>query len=344
MKGGLSCGRLTTVLMVWGAWGAGSRCSPKETATDGEFTVLTSFPFIAWNLTEAHPHFVETLLAIGENTRAPGISSVRVILDRYQQFPTSREYHSADLDANATESLRRQVREAQELRRDRLDSIATWDDLEKLTAHVYGDQPTYSQIFRYASYALAGKLVILTNADVVFRNLHVFDSAVLTEKPVVLLLAVRKPTGKFAATCGSDGIQRVIDRCDKLAWSFDSYIFQSPITATARWDLFEEISPHPVYMNDNAAEHRTAAFLLASGYDLYQACLFNVSEHWHCLSKMHDTNGTQTVEPIDGDRHVTRRGFAKIRPTHDIPGIRCGSPVSTLHDNLLPPNWMDLIN
>ena len=341
------------VLLLGVAWGGSlhekpaivpEHCTPASEARDGEFTVLTSLPFIARDLTGAHPHFVETLLALGENTRMKGVVEVRVILDRYQQAGSSKEYHVHGLDQNATESLRSQVRQAQEMRRERLDAAASETELKKLTAHVFGNQPTYGQMFRYASYALYGKLVILTNADVVFRNLDVFDAGALEKSRTVLLLAVRKPTGAFAESCGDDGMLRVIDRCDKLAWSFDSYIFHAPVVATARWDLLEEISPNPVYMNDNAAEHRTAAFLLASGYNLYQACLYNVSEHWHCLSKMHHTKGNKNVEPVDGDPRVTRRGFAQIKPAKDFPGIRCDTPSSELHNNLLPVNWKVLVN
>jgi len=322
-------------------------CTDEEEATDGLFTLLTSIPFVGCGSTHRekcanpHPHFLEALLAIAENSKNAHIEEIRVLVDRFSAGGPS---HSRELDDNATAALREEIAENQAELAHRMDVEATAMDLTKVTAHVFGEQPTSAQLFRYASYALSRRVVLLTNADVVFRNLNFLDgSAFLTpDRLFVLAFAVRKPTGNFAATCQDLNI--VIDRCDNLAWSFDAFAFASPLVASARWDLLEEVSPQPVYMNDNAAEHRVNSFLLHSGYDVYQPCLYNFTEHWHCQSKMHHTKGEYNVAPVDGGQDAFR-GFGRIKPTRDFPGLRCGCATpSVLHDNLLPDNWRDIVN
>jgi len=330
---------------------AARACTEAGQAEAPQLTILASLPFVSLNLDQAHPHLIETLLALGENTRSPHVVEVRVVLDRHFPSPTNgvvkRDLHKRDLDKNATWDLQQQIALAQREHSERLDEIASQEQLQKIQAHVFGQQPTYAQLFRYANYALVDRIVVLTNADVVFRNFQSLDAGAFYGKHGVdpnfmLILAVRKPTGKFAETC--EDMERVIDRCDNLAWSYDSYVFKSPITATARYDMLEEISPHPIYMNDNAAEHRVGAFLLMSGIAVYQACLYNFTEHWHCNQKMHHAKGNYNVEPVDGNPDETRMGFADIRPTYDFPGLKCGSKSSPLHANLLPKNWQSLVN
>jgi len=220
---------------------------------------------------------------------------------------------------------------------------ASEEDILKVRAHVYNEQPTYAQLLRYASYALPQQMVLLSNADVVFRRLNILDAAAFPSgRLLALALAVRKPMGNFAATCEDTRV--VIDRCDNHGWSFDAFLFRSPIVAGARWDLLEEVRPQPVYMNDNGSELRCAAFLINSGYEIYQPCLFNMTEHWHCKAKMHHLKGDADVNAWDGDKRELYRGWGTIKPVTDFPGLRCGAEASELHESLLPDDWLDLVN
>mmetsp|Transcript_16433 Transcript_16433/g.49674 ORF Transcript_16433/g.49674 Transcript_16433/m.49674 type:complete len:362 (+) Transcript_16433:176-1261(+) len=318
-------------------------CSEEEEARDGLFTLLTSVPFVGCRskaCSNPHPHYLEALLAVAENSKNGYIEEIRVLVDR---FAGPGVLHSKELDDNATAALRDEIARNQADLAHRMDVEATALDLTKVTAHVFGEQPTSAQLFRYASYALSRRVVLLTNADVVFRNLNFLDGSAFLNRQFVLAFAVRKPTGNFAATCADLNV--VIDRCDNLAWSFDAFAFYSPLVASARWDLLEELSPQPVYMNDNAAEHRVNSFLLHSGYAVYQPCLYNFTEHWHCQSKMHHTKGEYSVAPVDGGE-AAYRGMGKIKPTLDFPGLRCGRSAlaSELHESLLPDNWRDIVN
>ena len=283
-------------------------------------TILTTLPPLpSWQNGSVNPHLYEILAAIGENARNLYVGEVRVLLDTGPWVVGSPE----KLDDRVTQEVRREILAAQHDLRDRLEAMATDRDLEKIRAHVFGHQPTYAELFRYASYALPGRIVSLMNADVVLRNLHRLDAAAFWRPPPLgLVLTVREPTGPlYEHHCE----RRVADRC--VGWqsagkSYDGFVFATPLPATARYDMLEEFPPIPVYMNEYGAENRAKQFLFASGFDLVNPCLSRIAVHWHCRQKMHHQH-----DRVDVKNHkniILRLGGWPLVPVNkDTRGLTC---------------------
>mmetsp|Transcript_19848 Transcript_19848/g.61430 ORF Transcript_19848/g.61430 Transcript_19848/m.61430 type:complete len:379 (+) Transcript_19848:26-1162(+) len=287
-----------------------------------DVTILTTLPPLpSWQKNASSPHVVEILAALGENARTPRVEEIRVLLDVAPPKTKKRALHTNETDERATADLRKEVRDGQRRVRERLDALATDEELRKITSHVVGFQPTYSELFRYASYALAGRLVILMNADVVLRNLHLLEGTAFDEK-LAMVLTVRTPKSlNFQKHCE----RPVQDRC--VGWtsagkSYDGFVFKSPLPATVRWDMLEEFAPYPVYMNEAGAENRAKQFLTASGYTLVNPCLHHLAEHWHCRRKMHHQD--TRVDVKNHKNIVVRLGGWPIVPvSSNTRGLRC---------------------
>ena len=269
-------------------------------------------------------------MAFGENARSPEIGEIRVLVDEGQ----TSEW--MNLDEEATMQLRRDVKDGQMLNREKLDFLASDVDLQKITAHVYGHQPTYAELFRYASYGLPGRIVALMNADIVLRNMDLIDASAFDDDEdsrLALALTVREATGAFMRECSKEG--RIIDRCNEkgkgTTYSWDGFVFSSPLPATSRYDMLEEFRPVPVYMNEMGAENRAKQFMTASGYDLVNPCYCSLAEHWHCAAKMHrsstrvDPENPSLFYELGGDMGLPSGG-AETR------GIRCGATCNDIPD------------
>ena len=204
-----------------------------------------------------------------------------------------------------------------------LEALATEAELGKLRTTVYGHQPTYAELFRYASIKFPHSVVALLNADVALRNTHRLDLQAFCDRkpgarmtsahvrpPLALVLSTRKPsTRRDPKTC-----RPVVDRCSWAAWrkahasaaaatnlppgrSWDVTIFRAPLLSTADYSLLEVPSPsalstwpdrwqhllRPVYMNSNGAERRAVDFLLRAGYEVRNPCEVIHAEHFHCV-------------------------------------------------------------
>ena len=257
----------------------------------------------------ARSHWREVLLALGANCREAAIGHVRVLLD---------ERADGLLAVNASGYLRDAVSRAQvqdwhgSSQHALLEALATEAELGKLRTTVYGHQPTYAELFRYASIKFPHSVVALLNADVALRNTHRLDLQAFCDRkpgarmtsahvrpPLALVLSTRKPsTRRDPKTC-----RPVVDRCSWAAWrkahasaaaatnlppgrSWDVTIFRAPLLSTADYSLLEVPSPsalstwpdrwqhllRPVYMNSNGAERRAVDFLLRAGYEVRNPC------------------------------------------------------------------------
>mmetsp|Transcript_14096 Transcript_14096/g.42644 ORF Transcript_14096/g.42644 Transcript_14096/m.42644 type:complete len:377 (+) Transcript_14096:71-1201(+) len=329
-------------------------CNPDPLAPTVNLTVLTTIPVPpSWRnetlLTMQRMskrfsgHMQEIMMAFGENSRTPEIGEIRVVLDSGD--PTAVENPLWDgADDVATKQLRADVQEAQRLNADKLDALATDDDVAKITAHVFGRQPTYAEIFRYASYALPNRVVALVNADVVLRNVDALDASAFEddlrsdssslrssgeeEKRLAIALTVRQPSGAFFRAC--DDPKKLVDRCDEkrkgVTYSFDGFVFASPLPATSRFDLLEEEKPIPVYMNEMGAENRAKQFIAASGHQVVDPCFRTLAEHWHCSGKMHHQR--ERVDPANSNLFYALGGDMGLPSAHDSRGLRCAT---TLH-------------
>ena len=284
--------------------------------------VLTTLRSIPTNreLLAARSHWREVLLALGANCREAAIGHVRVLLD---------ERADGLLAVNASGYLRDAVSRAQvqdwhgSSQHALLEALATEAELGKLRTTVYGHQPTYAELFRYASIKFPHSVVALLNADVALRNTHRLDLQAFCDRkpgarmtsahvrpPLALVLSTRKPsTRRDPKTC-----RPVVDRCSWAAWrkahasaaaatnlppgrSWDVTIFRAPLLSTADYSLLEVPSPsalstwpdrwqhllRPVYMNSNGAERRAVDFLLRAGYEVRNPCEVIHAEHFHCV-------------------------------------------------------------
>mmetsp|Transcript_19247 Transcript_19247/g.59384 ORF Transcript_19247/g.59384 Transcript_19247/m.59384 type:complete len:341 (+) Transcript_19247:35-1057(+) len=326
------------VLALACAWArkeaAPSPCNPDQSAPRANVTVLATIPrTTAWeNETKlsVDSHIFEIMLALGENARRENIEEIRVVLDDgppessedFADVNSSSSSSSSSVHAVASRRLRADVSAAQQRFSAKLDAMATETQLQKITAHVLdGRQPTYADLFRYASTALEGRVVALMNADVVLQNLDLLDATAF-DGNFSLVLTVRSPQGAYGAQCGG----RARDRC--VNWlhagsSFDGFVFRTPIPATSRFDLLEDVDPLPVYMNARGAENRAKHFLWASGFDMANPCLVNLAEHWHCSrARMHHQEARVDLPkgqlPPGASQRVPVANYTK--------GLRCPPP------------------
>lgn len=312
----------------------GGSCNNASNATWAPLTLITTLPYIPSSDSAAHIHINESLLAIGENCRSRSIAEIHVLLDT---FPGNDEEASAALRRNvALEQARLPQWKGQPSRTGwRAWYPADFDThLTKIHAHVFGRQPTYSDIFRFASSSLSNRIVGITNADIVLRNPEAIDldSFSTSLAPFALCISVRPPSGPYAGTCRFTRVG-VRDRCvdergrSRGGGSWDVTIFHSPLV-NPRYELLDDLPPTPVYMNQMAGEERAGYFLAESGYRLYNPCKSVIAEHWHCTK--HKTHHAK----FDLARIVNRTtgSFAyNIRPLHggmvvaraDTPGIIC---------------------
>jgi len=317
------------------------KCNPDPWAPRVNVTILTTIPGTpSWRNESKESHVYEIMLALGENSRSAEVGEIRVLLDsgppaESDDNNNNNATNDAVDDAAATRRLREDVAEGQSyFAAEKLDALASRDQLEKVTAHVYGRQPTYAELFRYASYALPHRLVALTNADVVLRNLDLLDASAFTTNTSLLtfVLAVRPPTGAFASACPRKRFPA--DRCEGWwlgGYSFDGFIFHSPLVATARYDFLEDFLPVPVLMNEGCAENRAAQFLSASGYAVVNPCLRNIAEHWHCGPDMHHLGGVRVYVKHPTPEYLALGGNGRVpavKRLDDTPGLRCASSSS----------------
>lgn len=295
-----------------------------ETAARAAVTVLTSLPYIPSGARDVSPHMWEALLALGENARTPEVTEVHVLLD--------------NATGDATSALRKDVARCQ-ANSPQLSRAANGSELAKIRAHVFGHQPTYVELLRYANDNLQG-LVALANADVVLRNLDQIDrDAFDDEPPLVFALSVSLPNEQYLKSCGDDSAlhakDELVDRCNKYVlrgWSWDTYVFKSPLVPDACYDLFTS-EPLPIYMNSMGAENRAGHFFAVSGYHLYNPCQSVVVEHWHCAPKMHgrDPPTGKWIHP-----GLLRAG-TYVAPQRVSRGIRCdGTTKGGPHAQQLP--------
>lgn len=335
---------LVVVGLAWGddprlSWMRDVACA--ETATRAKLTFLTTIMDVPGHTSSAHTF--EILLALGENARTPEILQVHVFLDRL--FGTANAS-----DADATTALRDAIRSTQQTHSSKLDAAADESQLGKIVAHVFGRQPAYVELFRYADRVLSGRLVAVGNADVVLRHLGALDAdAFEQEPPLALVLAVSMPNSRFLDTCKrrSDLLTHdLMDRCSVWSgrgYSWDVEVFKAPLV-NACYELLEFASP--IYMNSIGAENRVGHFLATSGYELFNPCRSLVVEHWHCEAKMHTKEKSISAALLGpggfvGPQTVTRgvrctNATRAIRPSRDVfdvpkePVLSCPAAVAEL--------------
>lgn len=192
--------------------------------------------------------------------------------------------------------LRQAIFECQRQHTDKVDA-ATPKDLEKISAHVFGSQPSYVDMFQYASVQLSGGIVALVNADIVLRNierLHYRSLQAQVGTPLVIVLSISPPTGKYSRQCTSvSGESRCQFWDADYGLSWDAFIFASPLVPSANYSFLDPPSGKlPIYMNTINAENCAGNFLVSSGYTLANPCRSVIAEHWHCMgSKTHHRGG-----------------------------------------------------
>ena len=268
----------------------------------GGVTLLTTIPRITME-PMATDHISETLLAIGENAYRPDVASIVVMVDQC----------GLGDDALCTRALRSTIAELRVTHAARLeDTQATVGALEKIVAEAFGRQPTYADMFRRAD-RLQG-VVVLTNADIVFRDLDRLNATALAKEKLVLVLSVWVPPlgSLYRAHCPDPvvferahhraHVDRLLNVCprDGTSGSWDSFAFHAPLSrggSDLSYETLEELQPTPVYMNQNGAEHRAGYFVRANGFSLSNACNLVGAEHWHCLGAK-----THPWEPVE--KHV----------------------------------------
>jgi hypothetical protein len=161
-------------------------------------------------------------------------------------------------------------------------------------------QPTYADFFRYANETLSGKVVLFSNADVVFDDsLGLVEPGPLKRHEHGYILSVSPPP--------HDGVyKRVFHReCDNTprcvvgnwqgggSWgqtyagcSWDGYIFSPPLSSKMN------LSHIDVIMNMNGAENLAGYQLeVGASISLHNPCYHVHAWHWHCQGgKMHTRN------------------------------------------------------
>uniref|UniRef100_A0A6S8BBN0 Hexosyltransferase n=1 Tax=Aureoumbra lagunensis TaxID=44058 RepID=A0A6S8BBN0_9STRA len=322
-------------------------CNPDINAPYVKLTILTTIPSLNESL---HYHFNEVFLALGENARNKYVESIVVLIDndtheRVQTIDMKNVWFEPEISS----LLRQHISDIQKKNVDKIDNIATEIELNKIEGRIFGRQPTYADLFRYANYALlynddtstilttSKKIISIQNADVVLRNLHLLDESAFTQReekqlpPLALVLTVRWPTGKYFVWCRKRQHLLPKDRC--VNWkdagkSFDGFIFQIPFDfPKMKFYYLEVAKPRYVFANMNGAENRVKQFLSASGWTLLNPCLNYLAEHWHCVRQQTHHVGTDDrkgVYPTEISDTLSR-----IVPVDkDTIGLRCSSNVS----------------
>jgi hypothetical protein len=212
---------------------------------------------------------------------------------------------------------------------------------EKLTCKSTGDrkQPSYADFFRYANETLLNRVVLFSNADVVFdETLGLIDLAAVRRQEYGYVLSVRSPPhgGEYLRV-----FHRECDntnRCAVGSWqgggswgqkyggcSWDSYIFAPPLSS--KMDL-----PHVnIIMNLNAAEYLAGYQLeVRANLSLYNPCYHVHAWHWHCLGgKMHSRSIYDRADrPLWYTQHFhlppnrEPDAVVDVLPCWNCPGIR----------------------
>jgi hypothetical protein len=155
-------------------------------------------------------------------------------------------------------------------------------------------QPTYADFFRYANKTFLGKVVLFSNADVVFdESLGDFDREPIKRHEYGYVLSVVPPpkageyTKVFKQECDNT------PRCAVGAWmgggpwgqgpdagnSWDSYIFSPPLASTMDLDHIA------IKMNLMGSQNLAGFQLESNGHlTLYNPCYHIRSYHWHCIA------------------------------------------------------------
>jgi hypothetical protein len=202
-----------------------------------------------------------------------------------------------------------------------------------------GRQPSYADFFHYANTSLGRRMVLFSNADVVFdETLGDIDPNPIMRREYGYILSVKSPphNGQYKKVFDSECDNQ--PRCTVGAWhdggqwgqregwgnSWDSYIFAPPLSPHV------ELSHIDLFMNFNGAESVAAFQLEKNGnLSLHNPCMHVHAYHWHCKGgKMHDSDPN-----IRADRpkwytdlhhlppHFPPDAVARIYPCWDCPGI-----------------------
>lgn len=265
-------------------------------------TLLTSLPFIYnaadWDLEHythgRHKtiHFVETLLALGQNVQDPAIGEIRVLLDGHGT-------------SEATRALRAAVATAQHRNAKYIDRPGT--DLDKIHAEIFGRHATYVDLLNYSNTRLAGRVVAMLNADIVLRNAARVDLAELRRSSTVLTLSVTLPSGRYGEFCAANATQFLRNECNESNSkrglnSWDVFVFAAPIRGgPMQFHVFD--FKGPVYMNSWGGEYRALIFFRKMHYTWYNPCTTVIAEHWHCLGGKTHASGSVFwhVGPVPAD-------------------------------------------
>lgn len=266
-------------------------------------TVVTTIHHIPVGRFKPSIHLTEVLLSLGENCRSEEISNVHVLIDT-----TADDGNNEDV----TTKLRNAILQAQlsslyevgSIRGYNISSREIKSDISllmKLVVFVFGAQPTYADMFKYAESNLSHHMVAILNADIILCGLNRLDYGAFSvkSKPIALTIAVSAAKG-----CGED-------ECNKpQGWSWDVHIFKTPLSPSLNYSLLEEVGPTPVYMNAMGAENRVGYMLRLGGYTLSNPCRDIIAEHWHCGAKEHF--GRKRVDAIVEDMAIKKDMFSQV--------------------------------
>jgi len=202
-------------------------------------------------------HVPEIMASVFVNIRNPLIASVHVLLESYDKDCAALQQHLGELTGKKVEHK------------------------EKVVCTVVNRIPTYHDFFQYANNNMRDKLVLLSNADVVF-DFTLANVGHLSAGVDAHVISVQPPpySGEYASmfniNCEST------KRCIKHTTSWDAYLFVAPLPS--KLDDFNMRFP----MNMQHAENYAASALGYSGLNLKNACGHIGAYHWHCIGgKMH---------------------------------------------------------
>jgi len=183
--------------------------------------------------------------------------------------------------------------------------------------------------------ALKWKIVILSNADVVFDDsLSLVDSKRLLTGGIGYVLSVKPPpeNTQYEEVFGTEC--RNTPRCVVGAWdggewgqmsgggSWDTYIFAPPLANTLNFTHLDLV------MNIEGAENRAAFELeINAGLTLFNPCIYVNAFHWHCGGKMHALGDARA------DQLVDCRQVRDILPCLECPGV--GLPMGQVQQSAL---------